>query len=275
MPPITPRYTRDEIVTIITDFYTFLTRLHIPASALKYPPVEGWPNITPETTKGFNKSPLVIDVIKHLPYIDEAHAGDMVTNIHYKCNVIDWSVLTATDFTAQGKTSFPWSKGEMGLRYWIEEIEASKQENPGNDDSDESEVDEDWDYFDCGDDPEKNDVPNLIGIAKGYESGGRNFVLDVYKGVVYEDIIRCQQMRGVDLMKFFQGLREQYEKLDLVPIQGDFFESESGEDGDEEIDDYREIYFSHGWPGEGFRKEEALAAVEALRLRREEEISGS
>lgn len=36
---------------------------------------------------------------------------------------------------------------------------------------------------------------------------------------------------------------------------------------DDEVNDYREIYRSHGWPVDGFRKEEALAAVEMVRQR--------
>ncbi|KAF9697354.1 hypothetical protein EKO04_004553 [Ascochyta lentis] len=287
--PNKPRYARDEIVKIVSDFYTFLTRLHIPTSALKHPPPEGWPNINPETTKSFNKSPLVIDLIKHLPYIADTNSGEMITNIHYKCDVVDWSVMTAADFAAEGTAKHFCRTGEMGLLCWIDELESSRKshlerkeesgDNGGSEgESSDEECDDDdegWDRFNCGDDPENSDVPNLIGIAQGYESGGRDFALDVFKGVVYEDVIRCNQMGGVDIAEFFQNMREQYETLNFVPIQGEFFEDGCGDSEAPDVDEYREIYFSHGWPGDGFRKEEALAAVEKARQRRESEEFGS
>lgn len=39
----------------------------------------------------------------------------------------------------------------------------------------------------------------------------------------------------------------------------------------EEVNKYREIFRSHGWPGANFKKEEALAAVDIVRQRKEAE----
>jgi hypothetical protein len=39
----------------------------------------------------------------------------------------------------------------------------------------------------------------------------------------------------------------------------------------EEVNEYREIYRSRGWPGVNFKKEEALAAVDIVRQRKEAE----
>ncbi|KAK2761208.1 hypothetical protein FQN54_001729 [Arachnomyces sp. PD_36] len=71
-------YSRDEIVAAITDYYTYLSNLNIPLSALHFPPPAspsnpegGWPSITPTTTQPLNKSKEVIDLLKHLPYIEE------------------------------------------------------------------------------------------------------------------------------------------------------------------------------------------------------------
>lgn len=286
MHPTHPRIDRDEIVRIITNFYTFLTKLHIPESALKHPPPRGWPNITPETTESFNKSPLVVDLIKHLPYIDEKDAREMITHIQYKCDVIDWSVRTAEDFTREGADENP--SAEMGIRFWINEIEEEqkrrdesgenddKDQEDHHDDSNDSDEDdednesdgrgEDWEYFSAGEDPEITDRPNLIGIAQGYESGGRDFALDVFKGVVYDDMIRCGFLGGSNVEDFFQDLQEKYENLELIPLRGEMLEG----DGDE-MNEYREIYRRYGWPGDDFRKEEALAAVEVVRQRIEKE----
>jgi hypothetical protein len=131
-----PRLSRDELVTIISDFYTFLTTFYIPACSLKHPPPGGWPNITPETTKGFNKAPYVIDLMKHLPYIDEADAQEMITNIHYKCDVVDCSVFTAEDFASERP-----HVGENGLEWTIKQQEERKREKEGD-------ADEQWDKED-------------------------------------------------------------------------------------------------------------------------------
>jgi hypothetical protein len=275
MHPTAPRVDRDEIVRIITNFYTFLTKLHIPESALKYPPPGGWPNITPETTKNFNKSPLVVDLIKHLPYIDEKHAGEMITHVQYKCDVVDWSVYTTENFNREGASHY--RTAEAGIRHWISRIEEEQKRQGGireidtknneNDSGDESDGwGEDWDSFDPGLDPEVTDRPNLIGIAEGYESAGREFTLDVFKGVMYDDQIRCNFLGGWDVEDFFLRLQRKFEGLELVPIRGDMLEADY-----EEVNVYREIYRSHGWPGANFKREEALAAVETVRQRREAE----
>ena len=275
MHPTIPRVDRDEIVKTITNFYTFLTKLHIPESALKHPPPGGWPNITPETTKHFNKSPFVVDLIKHLPYIDETYAREMITHIQYKCDVVDWSIRTAEDFAEEGASKYP--TAESGIRFWIDEIEEEQNgqgKTGGNDDKDHEDNNDDesdgwgeeWEYFSPGEDPEVTDRTNLIGIAEGYESMGREFTLDVFKGVVYDDQIRCNFLGGSDVEDFFQQLQEKFEKLELVPIRGEMLE---GDSDDEEVNEFREVYRSHGWPGDDFRKEEALAAVEVVRQRRE------
>jgi hypothetical protein len=117
-----PRFSRDELVTIISDFYTFLTTFYIPSSSLKFPPPGGWPNIIEDTTKGFDKASCVIDLMKHLSYIDETDAHEMITNIHYKSDVVDYSILTAEDF--EGERPYA---GEEGLKTWAEEQEEDEK----------------------------------------------------------------------------------------------------------------------------------------------------
>ncbi|KAI1661374.1 hypothetical protein F4813DRAFT_347341 [Daldinia decipiens] len=92
-----PRYTRDQYVAIINDFYTFLTRMYIADSALKHPPEGGWSNVTPENCSGFGKNTFVVDLLKHLPYIEGGEENDV--DIHYKCNVVDYSTATPEKFS--------------------------------------------------------------------------------------------------------------------------------------------------------------------------------
>jgi hypothetical protein len=308
-----PYYSRDELVAIIDDFYTFLTTFYIPASAVKRPSPEGWPNITPATTKGFRKSPAVIDLIKHLPYIDEKESKKMINNIHYKSDVLDYSVRTPEDFAENNMCI-----GEMGLVDKIEEIEADWDAYEEGEDDEEveelediQEEEEDVEMNDAGkageddapagsddgddegrgpwnEDPDEIILENVIVLSQGYETGGRDIILDVIKGVIYEDVLGLSLQEGVEVKSFFKDLRERYETLEMVPVRGNMY-VDAPETGDDEklaedpftIEDrekadveiqkrFKHIYREHGWPGESYRKDEALAAVEAFRLRVQE-----
>jgi hypothetical protein len=294
-----PRLTRDQLIAIISDFYVFLTKLHIPSSALKFPPPDGWPNITPETMKESNKSPMVIDLIKHLPYIEEDDYDNptFVRFIHYKSQVVNYSTCAPDDLKAENI-----AEPEMFLQIWVDEMEQRKAEN-GDDDEDEEEVNEDDDNegeedggsdansqhsndsgitdmnfqeedWWHGDDPDEIVLRNMITLAVGHESGGRTLVLDVFKGNIHEDIVRYTSVSGVTIESFFDGLRNDYEKLMIVPTPEEFYETEEG-DADDELQEYIDIYKEHGWPGEGFKKEEALIKIKACRERqsiREDEV---
>lgn len=63
---------REEIVETISNFYTFLTAYpFLPTSAIKTPPSEGWPEEYREVWRKMGKSEEVIDLLAHLPYIDD------------------------------------------------------------------------------------------------------------------------------------------------------------------------------------------------------------
>jgi hypothetical protein len=308
-----PYYSRDELVAIIDDFYTFLTTFYIPASAVKRPSPEGWPNITPATTKGFRKSPAVIDLIKHLPYIDEKESKKMINNIHYKSDVLDYSVRTPEDFAENNMCI-----GEMGLVDKIEEIEADwdayeegEDDEEGEELGDIQEEEEDVEMDDAGEageddapagsddgddegrgpwneDPDEIILENVIVLSQGYETGGRDIILDVIKGVIYEDVLGLSLQEGIEVKSFFKDLRDRYETLEMVPVHGnmyvdapeteddeklaeDPFAIEDREKADIEIQKrFKHIYREHGWPGESYKKDEALAAIEAFRLRVQE-----
>ncbi|ORY11049.1 hypothetical protein BCR34DRAFT_565883 [Clohesyomyces aquaticus] len=67
-------YNRDEIITSLTEFYEFLSTLpYVEPAAVLTPPSAGWPNITPENFAGLHKNDEVINLLKHLPYIDLSH----------------------------------------------------------------------------------------------------------------------------------------------------------------------------------------------------------
>lgn len=59
-----------EVATALRDFYDFLTKLPWlqPEDVLE-PPERGWPNINAKNFRAFHKSNVVIELLKHLPYI--------------------------------------------------------------------------------------------------------------------------------------------------------------------------------------------------------------
>jgi hypothetical protein len=263
-----------EIVSIIDEFYTFLATFYIPASALKRPPPGGWPNITNKSTVGFGKSQCVIDLIKFLPYIDAKDAGEMITNIHYKSDVVDYSVCTSEDFSSEDI-----QYGEIALKCMAEQQEEERlreeEAKAAGDVSDDENSDTDSDT-ESYHDPDVIRLENMFTLSNGYESMGRSLVLDVVNETIHEDQCLCYSVEAVDVREFFADMRHKFETLNFVPIRGELYENVSEIGDDEEPDEAREdkifkkIYQDHGWPGERYRKDEALAAVEAEGQRLEE-----
>jgi hypothetical protein len=63
---------RDEIVESVSRFYTFLTtHPYLPFSAIKTPPPAGWPEEYREIFCKMGKAEEVVDLLSHLPYIDD------------------------------------------------------------------------------------------------------------------------------------------------------------------------------------------------------------
>lgn len=291
--PPWPRLARDELVNIIGDYYKFLAKFYIPESSLRIPPPGGWPSITPETTKGFPRPPMVVDLLRHLPYVDEKHAGQMITNIHYKCDVADYSAMTPEQWAEDRQY------GAESVQEWIKEIEERRRADLRDEDDDEGYLwyqDEDRDrgadneenWFD-GDDEEDIKIENMIVLANGYESGGHTLILDVFKGNIYEDQMRCSGLQSETPVEcYFEDLKSKSERLEIIPIpgdeekEGDLWEGAEAvqieEDYDESLNvdngnqerQYQSIYRRFGWPGNDYRKSEALAAIRAFAKRLED-----
>lgn len=284
MPRTTPRLTRDELVTIISDYYHFLTTFYLPPSALKLPPPGGWPNITAEVIKDLDKSPIVIDLIKNLPYIEQApfNQHERSHDIHYKSGVIDYSVLAPENFTDDFITD-----GEESLQEWRDEMDAEKGSD-ADEDSDEEfeETDNWWDY----DEPDSFSMSHMLVLAQGHESGGRTLILDVFKGNIYEDVVICNLLSAVPVEDFFADLRGKMERLELVPYGTGMVDGvEDVGDEDErmleemgmgarkevapglqmgfEVKRLRRVWRECGWPGEGFRRHEAVGKIGEERVR--------
>lgn len=66
-------YDRDQVVKAVTDYYEFLTRLHVEDDDIKWPPPEGWPSITKDRFGPLDKTDKVIELLRHLPYVQNEH----------------------------------------------------------------------------------------------------------------------------------------------------------------------------------------------------------
>ncbi|KAF2814096.1 uncharacterized protein BDZ99DRAFT_567781 [Mytilinidion resinicola] len=81
--------TTNEIVGAVASFYDFLANLHIPRSALKYPPYGGWPDVDGSSYRP-PKNEAALDVIRHLPYLHSDQNGDD-HQVYEKTAVWDYS----------------------------------------------------------------------------------------------------------------------------------------------------------------------------------------
>jgi hypothetical protein len=86
-PP--PPYSRDEVVAEVTKFYEFLTTLHVPKSAIKYPPPGGWPHIGPNFLT--TKTERVNELLKFLPYLQMDEEDIYQYQVYESCAVFDYS----------------------------------------------------------------------------------------------------------------------------------------------------------------------------------------
>ena len=138
------------------------------------------------------------------------------------------------------------------------------------------------DYYDFMREDHPVDPTDVVFIATGYESGGREFLLDVHRGEMTMDVIRCNNLDAVDVKEFFAALKEEYRSLRLIPYKGSVpMEAEDISECDEEITEaeicaqpedwwteldalyVRQMYRSYGWP-DAFRREEAWKAMDEL-----------
>ena len=73
-------------------FYDFLTTLPgLPRSAMQEAPPNGWPEIDSTTIAPLKKNKAAINLLRHIPYIDNSHCGGTV-EIAYKTISLDFNV---------------------------------------------------------------------------------------------------------------------------------------------------------------------------------------
>jgi hypothetical protein len=175
-------YDIEELAAIFTDFYKFLATLHYDPADLKLPPPQGWDTAMFSTAIVNSKSEEVVALMQRLPYFKENQKS---THVHYKSKLIDY-----TDVNGHGHAEMHDS--------FLEDLCA---------------------WFNQGDESTYRRSDLLI-ISGGYESGGREFILDVLRGEIVEDIIRCDTCDPVDVKEFLEDLKNKSRSLELIPCPG-------------------------------------------------------
>ncbi|KAK5718836.1 hypothetical protein LTR17_015601 [Elasticomyces elasticus] len=77
-------YDRDAICKVFLDFYNFLASMPpYEQSDVLVPPEGGWPSITPNKMSKLDKNHTVIDLLKHLPYLNTDKRNDAKEKFKY------------------------------------------------------------------------------------------------------------------------------------------------------------------------------------------------
>jgi len=83
-------YSRDSTVTAITALYKHLIKHpYLDASALLFPPPTGWTTLDETALRAIGKTETVIDLLRHLPYLDGKGSGHMIA---YETIPVDFTV---------------------------------------------------------------------------------------------------------------------------------------------------------------------------------------
>lgn len=251
------KYSREECIASIRDYYSFLSTMYVHEDDILYPPEGGWPTITTETLKDMRKTDEVICLLRHLPYIRVPNNPFNQAQGAPWCRFADWQHTGA--------------RVERGM--------------DGQDLKIMSEGSEICD----------NAPSHVIGLTKGGRENPV-FLLDTELGIIYwpecpEGISNnpsYDHLRVFDdphewapeneadwrgdatrwtVNGFFEVLKDQFRKLNFIPtsplsVIDVYAYLRPGSDG--LVEKLQVIYYEHGWPSlENYRKQECLEAVEA------------
>lgn len=89
-----------RLVAPFHNHYKFLTRLWLSESSIACPPQSGWRKITPESCENFPKTSFAIEVLRHLPDVN-----DNRNRVYPECFLIHYSNFTPNDFSSEFSAS--------------------------------------------------------------------------------------------------------------------------------------------------------------------------
>jgi hypothetical protein len=249
-----PPYSAQELGAIFLNFYKFLATLHYDPSDLKIPPSQGWSVEKLPQNVIKNKSDVMGEVMRHLPYFSKPKSNK-TPQLDWKCTLLSY-IDPDEHENAEYREDF--TLGEMNADFM----------------SDQGPVDQ----------------ANLLVIAWGYESGGINLILDVVHGQITQDIIGVDVESPEDVQEYFDKKKTAFRAMKLIgcpgretwlsdhvgpsdaPIRQDRSEpiteeevraqsKKWGTDLDREY--VKQVWKQHGWP-DAFRREEAVKSIESF-----------
>lgn len=250
-PPLNEvKYSRDETVAAVRDFYAFLTKMYLDESEIVEPPEGGWPSISAATLQT-GKTAEVIDLLRHLPYIACDHVGRIQGAPG--CHFANWDNLAR----------YSWHKSDYGLNV-ITEGYCCENVPPHvvgltSGDRENSTILLDTDlgviYW-----------PDYIGRIKDCTNG--QIEDDAYEYAAENEAEWRADAGAWAIPDFFEILKDQFRELQFIPTSSehilDIDDPPYGLSADSlMIPMLRDIYLQHGWPDlYQYRKRECLEAVE-------------
>lgn len=251
-------YSRDETISAVRQFYTFLTKMYLDESDILEPPEGGWPHM--DNLRCLGKTDEVIDLLRRLPYLRSKYpeADDGTTpEVAPRCHFISWADLASK--VTPGKD---WGRV---LRIASEPYEL---------------LDED------------SIPPSVVGLTYNSWRENKFFLLDTARGIVHwydchgeirinlppapsevDDASEWAPENEVEWRReypawavtdLFDILRRQFEDLNFVPVGPRSIQEvfTMAEDNRAVIKAVQDIYRQHGWPDLAtYQKENCLRAV--------------
>lgn len=250
-------YSRDECISVVRDYYAFLTSMYLDDSVVVEPPEGGWPEITQESLKDLNKTDEVIALLRHLPYIERPDypEGNQVLP---GCYFAHWPDI------ARGAATRP----PGALRLCSEPLDVDPEDIPphvigltfGGRDHPDVLLDVEYGLIHWGECPEQlrfgfGEDPDWIPPVTADDADWAPDNEQVWR----------QNMPGWSVKDFFELAKNQYRKLKFIPSSPrrvtQLFDG-CGEEQRRFATMLQNIYREHGWPDlERYDKGKCMAAV--------------
>lgn len=259
---VTPKYNREATIAAVTAFYQSLSTLpHFDLSDILYPPPTGWPNITKDSFSAYDKSEEVIELLRHLPYLNPYSftvGSGPKGEYHGQCDYLlapDTLCINYSDekhhHLADGRIYNGEGSGPLRIEIppWVVPLTRSV-DNYGI-----------WLLFDTTD-----------GTATRYELIGY-----IYEPDYEQDDPRMWRDKCEDVtmrLKDYLGMwKEKWMSLTWLCVPGEtrahlWFHSPKEGYADDEGSQMQKILRAHGWPDD-FRKEECKEALVSWKYSKE------
>jgi hypothetical protein len=251
-------YSLEETVAAIRDYFEFLTRVYLDESLVLLPPEGGWPEITPERLQGLGKTDDVIQLLRHIPYIQD---GDWIYAGPCKIMFYNWAravrgTNTSKDFENMRIGTEPYGDWDKGLI-----------------------------------------PPHMVGLIT-VETYFERFLLDTKHGVIYwydcpggihdsptrepilddlsgpdssdeetpKEVPEWQTSPAWSVRDFFELLKDCFRELRTIPLsRNEVYDLDTIRYDSETLEALslvRDVFREHGWPDlDRYRKEDCLRAA--------------